>query len=279
MKASKWWLLRIAGGLLAFVLLLAAISIPAVHMRRAAIKPLDLGDLARVGIVLPGIPDPDNTTAKEPTEPPAAQVDLSATVPSARPEARQTITPRLTRVASEEDLRKYYRAQRMINENRSDIVWEKTYFAVAKTVEAVVSSVRPAAEGYLATAIGRGSLFDGDLATARDYLRVAVRRGEGNDYCRESNCAALAWLEADTEVATALLEASCASGDRFRLLHALNLAVLTHSDELAEHYLERVVEADGDDRVVWQDKNALPEVKEWYDRRPKAADSPGKRRP
>ncbi|MBI5093782.1 MAG: hypothetical protein HZB26_15240 [Candidatus Hydrogenedentes bacterium] len=98
--------------------------------------------------------------------------------------------------------------------------------------------------GQMRGEIGEGYLRAGDFDAARNYLRAAIRIerdyfGKSYDYVK------LAWLEEDPQVATALLERSCAKSspgaeiDIRAPQNALRLAIVTGSDELATYYYQR----------------------------------------
>jgi hypothetical protein len=132
----------------------------------------------------------------------------------------------------------------------------------------------------------------GDYTTARDYYREALRTGKRafswklvgsappeRQVSRQIIVAELAWLEEDTEVATALLQESCASNSnkRWALFRAMQLSVLTDSDDLAEYYLKRLSDVPGVEKVKkWleRDDDGQPaRIQAWKERhRPKPGD-------
>jgi hypothetical protein len=136
-----------------------------------------------------------------------------------------------------------------------------------KRVEAVVWLVKPNSTGSLAAEIGTEAFGTGDFKTARNYLREALRTGE-RDYQRAQVCADLAWLEEDSEVATALLQESCVSGKVYFLCDAMELAIVTGSGNLADYYFKRWSDAAGMEEVAqWFKWDSLhPEVQEWKQR-------------
>jgi hypothetical protein len=87
-------------------------------------------------------------------------------------------------------------------------------------------------------------------------------------------CGLLAWLEDDPEVATALIEQSLTmmagpdlkpGGSAFLALNALELAVVTGSDDLAESYYQRF--SDGWDGYVRLVGSRYPHASAWLERR------------
>lgn len=102
--------------------------------------------------------------------------------------------------------------------------------------------------GNTALEIGTAAMNRGDIDEARDYLRAALDANirSGDLSLRQAICGQLAWVEEYPEVAAALLEASCTAArtidEEFMAFHiqdALALAILTGSNELAEHYYAR----------------------------------------
>lgn len=135
----------------------------------------------------------------------------------------------------------------------------------------MVTQETPWISGHLHGEVGRWSLHLGDFDAARSHLREAVRV-EKDESWRKTLGALLAWVEEDPKVATVLLEQSC-SGQPYAAmpevwapLNALELAVMTGSDELADYYFQRF-------RYSWQDwlnegyTSVFPEVLAWIEER------------
>ena len=154
----------------------------------------------------------------------------------------------------------------------------KVSLGVRKRMEAFVWLVKPDSTAEFAIQISNRSFLLGDTVTARNYFQEALRTGiQGRS--RELICAQLAWLEEDPEVATALLQESCASGFSSWLLKAIDLAVLTNSDDLADYYLKRLSDVAGTENVAdWlKSSSRYPEVEAWKKRH--ATNPPIKEKP
>lgn len=78
-----------------------------------------------------------------------------------------------------------------------------------------------------------------DIDRARTYYCEALN-DVTEDAMRDWCLARLAWYEEDPKVASALLNASCATNNPINLMQAVRLAHLTGSTEACVHYLEQL---------------------------------------
>lgn len=267
MKTRKWFL-RIAGGFVALVILLTLASAVLVSMRQRALKPLDREELARLGIAVPD----KNVSADLSVEPGTASGASSAeggntaqgplddgkptdASPSADTVAladATSTTPRLARAATAAEWKSSHSPW---DEEENPLpYWMRLRASVAcfkclDSVRWLTGSFR----GNIPLIVAQGMLELGDdRTTAREYMGEALS-DPNNEYCREMICAELAWVEDDPEVATALLERSCAKagiGEEFAFYNAMHLAIVTHSDELADSYFGRWSKAAGPEKVA-----------------------------
>jgi len=157
-----------------------------------------------------------------------------------------------------------------------------------KRMEAVAWLVKPDSVGDFAMQIGDRACQVGDYTAARDYYREALRTGKQafsyklvvslppeKEIPRGYVCAWLAWLEEDTEVATALLQESCASNKNPFLYRAVRLSILTNSDDLADYYFTRLSNVVGTEKMAkfLKSDSVPPEIQAWRKRYvPKPAD-------
>jgi hypothetical protein len=305
MKARKWFL-RIAGGFAALIVLLALASAVLVSMRQRALKPLDREELARLGIAVPDKnastdPSVEAGTASRsgsnkgkgadplrPADPVSASENTSATLDSPA-EATRTGPPRLARAATAADRRSFaitadrgpgYSSEE--GKSLGERVFARVSPIAAKCYESVVWLVG-SEDQLLAFTIGQEAMKIGDWGTARKYLREALgeylreplHEGYPRDeaYC-DSICAELAWVEDDPQATAAWLQRLSASRSECCLLSALNLAVQTHSDELAEVYFHRWSEMVGSKiTAAWLAEKigpTDPEIEVWKKRHSKS---------
>ena len=229
-----------------------------------------------------GLPERNNTgKAESRTDDVAARraVELEDSGPANSTDASdadENTEPRLPKneqlasLPSEEQLlRRFYqhtgseRARRKAQLLASEILGASIYRARQGATDAWTCSI----PGQ----VGMQSVYAGDFDKARNYLREAVRV-EKDEAWRRYVCAQLAWLEDDTQVAVALLEESCAGPveigvassfwEAYTEFNALDLAVATGSEELADYYFRRY-------RDSWQQwisdgrRPCLPETMTW----------------
>ena len=247
------------------VVLLAVVLTPLVRMRQASMKPLNPETLAEFGITRL---DKTDLPRASPMPGDAAGTDASKdtnTTESLQTGANSKRSLRLARPARVDEARPTL-ALSLTGWRRTAM---RASLGVRKRMEAVAWLVKPDSTGNLAMQIGDRACQVGDYAAARDYYREALRTGKQafswklvgslapeKMVSREIICAELAWLEEDTEVATALLQESCASNTnkRWALFRAMHLSILTDSDDLAEYYFKR-----------WSDLTEADKVKRWTD--------------
>jgi hypothetical protein len=270
--------------LVAFTVFLAVVSTLLVGMRQRAFKPLNPGTLAEFGIAAL-----DKTDLSRASSIPAgaagtdASKDTNATE-SLASGAKSRTSLRLARPASVAD------AKPALALSLSG--WRRTVvgidLGVRKRMETVAWLVKPHSIGDLAMQIGDRACQVGDYTAARDYYREALGTGKQafsyklvgslraeRKISREYICAWLAWLEEDTEVATALLQESCASDNKSLLPRAVRLSILTNSDDLADYYFKRWSDVIGTEKTAqWlkRDSPDHPEIQAWKKRH--APDSP-----
>jgi hypothetical protein len=262
MKALKKTLI-VSCCLVAFIVFLALVLTPLVRMRQASVKPLNPETLAGLGITVLDKVDPSCTSSiTAAAAGPDASKDANTTKSLPSGTKSKTSLP-LARPLSAADVRLHYRGY----SSRWDRAFTRVYLGGLKRVELVVWLAKPNSVGSFAGEIGYEAFQMGDFTTARHYLREAVRTGK-RDFSREWACSRLAWLEEDSEVATALLQESCASGNAFLLYNGMHLAILTNSDDLADYYFKRWSDAAGTEEVArWFMLGSLyPEVQEWKQR-------------
>jgi len=260
-KALKKTLIVISC-LVAFVVFLAVVLTPLVWMRQASVKPLDRETLAGLGITAL---DKAGSSRASSIPAGAAGTDASKdtnTTESLASGAKSRTSLHLARPATVADIRLGYNNSSVLERAFTRIV-----FSTMKRVEAVVWLVKPNSAGPLAAEIGDDAFHRGDFKTARNYLREALRTGE-KTYWRDWVCADLAWLEEDPEVATALLQESCASGNVNFLRDAMELSVLTNSDDLADYYFRRWSDAAGTEETAqWLKQDSpYPAIQAWKKR-------------
>ena len=210
-------------------------------------RPLDRETLARLGTATP---DKRGSPA-ESAEPQAAS-GSGATGDTERgtnaaldlqPEATRAAVLRLARAATAADAKRLFWGPQDEMSLR-DRVRLEVGIRVGQCMEAVVWLTGMRRGRDLAWQISAVAMQVGDRATARDYLCQAFRDAEDEDR-RETFCMTLAWVEDDPDVAAALLQRSCARGTRYCLYQAMCLGIVTHSDELADHYFRRWSETVG----------------------------------
>ncbi len=113
----------------------------------------------------------------------------------------------------------------------------------AKVAESVLWTVGADNKAtHVAFNIGWAHLMKGEFDEARGYFQDIID-SPFNEYTlpyHRMACGNLAWLEDDPEKAARLLELSCQGKPGMALLDAAELCRLTGSDELAEHYSERL---------------------------------------
>lgn len=245
-KTSKR-ILKIGGGLLALLVVLPVALTPLVHMRLASVKPLDRQELARLGIAVPdGERSSFSATESQDAALPHASRDTSGSLPVEAP-ADSAAPLLLAGPVSQAD-----RVRHLRTTETWDHLLTWGYLGALKPAESLVWLVSPESARGFEVEIGREAFVNGDVETARNYLREALRKETG-DWSRAWICSMLAWLEDDPEVATALLRESCLGGngrDRYRLMEALDLCILTRSDALAEHYFGRWSEVVGKEEAA-----------------------------
>jgi len=294
----KRWkkILLIICGLPVIVVLLALLLTPLVRMRQASFKPLNPGTLAQFGITALDRTDPSRASST-PASP--AGADASGTADAAQAEkttaslqvrAEPRFSLRLAHPASLADA-KWGLAQAQFLTG-----WRRTAVQVdlgaRKRIEALAWLLRPSATGDYAMQIADRACAVGDYTTARDYYREALRTGKRafswklvgsappeRQVSRQIIVAELAWLEEDTKVATALLQESCASNSnkRWALFRAMQLSVLTDSDDLADYYFKRWSDVRGAEIlkqwIMRDDAGCPPKIQAWKERhRPKPGD-------
>ena len=262
--------------LAAFIVFLALVLTPLVRMRQASFKPLNSETLAGLGIAALDKTDLSRAslvpTGASGTD---ASKDTNTTL-SLSSGTKSRMSPRLARPPSAADAKSYWWSSVSIREWERPIM--KVSLGVRKRMEAFVWLVKPDSTAEFAIQISNRSFLLGDTVTARNYFQEALRTGiQGRS--RELICAQLAWLEEDPEVATALLQESCASGFSSWLLKAIDLAVLTNSDDLADYYLKRLSDVAGTENVAdWlKSSSRYPEVEAWKKRH--ATNPPIKEKP
>ena len=230
MKALKWTA-GIACALLA-VFVLAVLSLgPAVQKRQASMKPLDRETLVTLGIMAPD--EEDAAPASDVSEAPsaAASTEDAAAAQDSESGAESKGLSRLAGRPTEGDFVGGY-------SSLWDRAFTRVYLPALKSTESAFWMIGPDSGGGFEQEIGHESYQMGDHEAAKMYLSEALRL-EKRERRREHICGMLAWVEEDPEIAAALLRESCASDNRHRLHNAMALAILTESDDLAEHYFER----------------------------------------
>jgi len=260
--------------LVAFTVFLAVVSTLLVHMRERAFRPLTPETLAEFGVIALDEAAPSHA---------AGAPHGGKTTESLQVRAEPRLSLRLAHPASLADA-KWGLAQAQFLTG-----WRRTAVQVdlgaRKRIEALAWLLRPSATGDYAMQIADRACAVGDYTTARDYYREALRTGKRafswklvgsappeRQVSRQIIVAELAWLEEDTEVATALLQESCASNSnkRWALFRAMQLSVLTDSDDLAEYYLKRLSDVPGVEKVKkWleRDDDGQPaRIQAWKER-------------
>jgi len=245
------------------MIFLTLVLTPLVRMRQASVKPLNPETLAKLGITVLDKADPPRAS---PTLGDAAGSDASEdmnTTKSLSSGAKSRTSLRLARPATAADVKLRHRGY----SSRWDRAFTGAWLGALKRVESAVWLAKPDSIGSFVLEIGTESFQMGDFTTARDYLREALRT-EKRDFSRGWICGWLAWLEEDPEVAMALLQESCASGNALQLRDAMHLAILTNSDDLADYYFRRWSDAAGTEEVAQWFKffSLYPKVQEWKQR-------------
>jgi hypothetical protein len=249
--------------LVAFMIFLTLVLTPLVRMRQASVKPLNAETLAELGIAAPDEADLPRVSSVSADASGADTSKDANTTESLSSSAKSRPSLRLARPATAADARSRYRGY----SGRWDRAFTGAWLGALKRVESAVWLVKPGSTGSFAIEIGSESFQMGDFTTARNYLREALRTGK-RDFSREWICSWLAWLEEDPEVATALLQESCASGNALSLRDAMHLAIFTNSDDLADYYFKRWSDAAGTEEVAQWFKffSLYPKVQEWKQR-------------
>ena len=267
-----------------FILFLALVLTPLVRMRQRAFKPLNSETLAEFGITRL---DKTDLPRASPMPGDAAGTDASKdtnTTKSLQTGANSKRSLRLARPARVDEARPTLAL--------SLTGWRRTAMRASlgwrKRMEAVAWLVKPDSVGDFAMQIGDRACQVGDYTAARDYYREALRTGKQafsyklvvslppeKEIPRGYVCAWLAWLEEDTEVATALLQESCASNKNPFLYRAVRLSILTNSDDLADYYFTRLSNVVGTEKMAkfLKSDSVPPEIQAWRKRYvPKPAD-------
>lgn len=293
-KTSKRISWIVAGVLALFVIPPLALT-PVVHMRQASAKPLSSETLAELGIALPRTDIPPEPIV-QPDSATALQGSGGTSVTQASGPPIGVAAP--LRLAAPGTATGYMQWRASFPRRFRDRAYTWVYLGFLKRFESVKWLTNPEETGGLDFEIGQKAWAAGDAETARTYLREALSK-DRRPGVRAWVCVDLAWLEDDPEVATALLQESCATGDDVpvafvdQLWNAVNLSVLTHSDALAEHYFERWSAVAGPERTeqflhpihpgsaemeAWKERHPLPpldravtpvsaEMEAWKERR------------
>ncbi|MBI5093781.1 MAG: hypothetical protein HZB26_15235 [Candidatus Hydrogenedentes bacterium] len=262
MKALKW--LGISVGVLILFALILVVTLSARDIQwRSTVKPLTVDEIQR--------PAPHSTAPSQQD----AESDHSLSV-NEEPSPSAYTAPHPSELAALPTL-KQVREHFALDPDSgrkpnylsaAELTKRKAELLVGRIVTSAVSSVGGDGAdrfcGDIHGSIGDRYLWDlGDLESARAYLRDCVRR-RSTEERRGYYCTKLAWLEEDPRVVAALLEESCAakpvnpSAEASAPCNALQLAVLTGSDELATYYYQRYQ----DSWEKWHDY-LRPEVLDW----------------
>ena len=250
------WVVGIVCGLSALLVLVALCTTPALQTRQATFGQWDRESLAALGLERPDEEDPPTTIL----EPPA----------SATPDSPQGLnTGSGMRALSSSPAH----AVPANSPGRGSLaLWDRAltrvYLVGLKRVEAATWIATTDSPSSFMREIGHESFQAGDDETARRYLRELLRT-EANASRREHICRRLAWVEEDPEIAAALLRESCATNRPGALSDAMRLAILTNSNEVADHYFERWADAVGEDEVArwFNSHDRSPRIQAWKEQR------------